>query len=678
MGQPQNFQNLALPILLATMVLFSSVSVTNSHPHSEANSDPCQSVGEKFSASLPVPPSEYRSCLSQFPYNPNQSKRILNTILKVLVQIYPYANLAVKSPSSDLPSNICLRTELTRMKNTTYKSDLEFHEELVDVVSALNDGHTRWTPTCYLGVARARTAFPLVRVYDNERNHSRVFIFLDDDLELGASYTHTETLLNTSLGVYKNAEVLKINGIPAIEYAELQATKNGYFRDQQSRMNSMFVRPSATAGSYFFGQLMVPWRLPQNDTIEFTLRRLNSTKTETLHVPYLVSFLGLLPFNSSSHYYQSYCQALPSSVNATGTGSRTNKLASGGHPKYHVPHEKPEMKHRSVPDFADAKKYGLAVLSNSTDHVKVYLLPNSTTAVMTIPDFIGSMVENSSVSSSQAFASFLVELFVGYMKVNDSGASRLIIDLSNNGGGYAATSSFLTQLFFPQFGDPQFLLQFKAQRFAQEAYKQASAFSGAVNSTYNYADYYSTDGLPFESSDSFFLPLVSVTQNNFTSNFSSLFKLGNYRSFFDNLWPVTNLFHPKDILLLSNGLCYSTCANFAYQMKQIHNVRLVTIGGSENEKPFAFSDGSSGFVVMDYAEFYEEEVSNLGLTNFTASPKPLPVQGSLRFTIAQSIGPKSSTIPQEFIFEPGNFKLNYSYDNVFSLPALWKEVDRLF
>lgn len=226
--------------------------------------------------------------------------------------------------------------------------------------------------------------------------------------------------------------------------------------------------------------------------------------------------------------------------------------------------------------------------------------------------------------------------------------------------------------------------QLRAAAFGLAAYQKASfRLSKNTSSDYDYAIWQNpVTRMPFEKPSDFFLPLVQIRQFDITTNFSSHFMDKSYfeiiKKFNPFILPTKNLFDPKNIIVLSNGLCFSTCGVFSYQLRQLHDVKFVTVGGRDSSGPFAIAAGTVGFVNLDFNYFYQTEVVDLGLENETFSPKPLPLKGRLRWTMAQAFGPKSSTVPQEFIYEPGQIKLHYSEDNVLWPPNLWRDVSLLF
>ena len=100
------------------------------------------------------------------------------------------------------------------------------------------------------------------------------------------------------------ARVLSIAGRGAYAYADFVAsTQSGNYLDHGVRVNSVFssYRIVDTDFSQRVGDLAGPPIPTQND-LTFELITVNSTKSETVTVPYLASFIGV-PFTDKDSLY---------------------------------------------------------------------------------------------------------------------------------------------------------------------------------------------------------------------------------------------------------------------------------------------------------------------------------------------------------------------------------------
>lgn len=137
--------------------------------------DPCRVVSSHIHDKLPIKPSEFKSCLRVFPWKKKQAVKVLDTMWKTLVNIYPYTNLVKNSPTPEFPLKVRLRKRLIDLKAKKFIADFDFHKELSLIVESLEDGHTSWEPECYTNIA-ILTAFPLVKTFDAVANESKITI----------------------------------------------------------------------------------------------------------------------------------------------------------------------------------------------------------------------------------------------------------------------------------------------------------------------------------------------------------------------------------------------------------------------------------------------------------------------------------------------------------------------
>lgn len=90
------------------------------------------------------------------------------------------------------------------------------------------------------------------------------------------------------------AKVSKINGLDAFDYIDYIATTvSGNYLDHGIRVNSVLssYRIVSNAYSQRFGDLAGPSIVTQT-SLRMTLKAVNSTKTETVNIPFVAAFAG--------------------------------------------------------------------------------------------------------------------------------------------------------------------------------------------------------------------------------------------------------------------------------------------------------------------------------------------------------------------------------------------------
>lgn len=118
---------------------------------------------------------------------------------------------------------------------------------------------------------------------------------------VGADYTAYFDSINFDWKRLAGAKVLAIEGQAPYDYVDFIAkTVSGNYLDHGVRVNSVLssYRISGTAFSQRFGDLAGPTGVAQN-SVTFKLTTVNSTKVETVTVPYLASYAGA-PFTDKA------------------------------------------------------------------------------------------------------------------------------------------------------------------------------------------------------------------------------------------------------------------------------------------------------------------------------------------------------------------------------------------
>ena len=220
-------------------------------------------------------------------------------------------------------------------------------------------------------------------------------------------------------------------------------------------------------------------------------------------------------------------------------------------------------------------------------------------AILSIPIFSpggGSAI----LSEPQAF----VEDFFNSCK--EKGMTKLVVDVQGNQGGMRALGvDFFAQI-FPDI-EPSFLERIRAHESANIMGKEVAKFlsdeqilqpenvnpliAGAYHIPFNYLRYLEPSGEPFESYEKFYGPYET-----YGDNFTALHKLDfdmPAHLYIDDAYPTgygnrstDGLARPfEDVIILTDGLCGSTCSLFVDLMTRQANVPTVTIGGRPNNGP---------------------------------------------------------------------------------------------
>lgn len=182
---------------------------------------------------------------------------------------------------------------------------------------------------------------------------------------------------------------------------------------------------------------------------------------------------------------------------------------------------------------------------------------------------------------------------------------------------------------------------------------------------------------------------------NMTLAGNSIYPLNGYGNQKTN--PSKAPFNPEDIILVTDGLCASTCAIFAELMK-MQGVRSIAFGGRPRNGPMQAIGGVKGSKALEFPDFADElkdlygnltENGNVYLTKEQQDrwDEVIPVHlnqfsyqvqsGSVNQLNAFS--PEKDELPLQFVYEAAGCRRFFTYDNVVSQITTWSSaVDAMF
>ncbi|KAJ4343282.1 hypothetical protein N0V87_000504 [Didymella glomerata] len=147
-------------------------------------------------------------------------------------------------------------------------------------------------------------------------------------------------------------------------------------------------------------------------------------------------------------------------------------------------------------------------------------------------------------------------------------------------------------------------------------------------------------------------------------------------------WPFTErIFQPNQIVLLTDGLCASTCALFVEMMTQA-GVKTVVAGGRPEKGPMQTASGTRGARSYDtysldsdmsFARSIDDTVDvNLNATVPEVRDSAIYINYAA-FNLRDQIG-KSDTTPLQFKYEAADCRIYYTVANIYNMTRLWHDV----
>ncbi|KAI9295734.1 ClpP/crotonase, partial [Neoconidiobolus thromboides FSU 785] len=598
--------------------------------------DPCAKIAKKSVVSY----NDVLACYDNFKLTDKVRDGVSDTLKKIL-PFYAFIDIAKRSPDPKVPSYIDIEAELNKVLSKKYDTERDFQVSIAKFFNTLEDGHTRYTSQCFTSFV-FRQPFPL---YPEEGKWGEIRVKIPQGLK------YTQPLLDAwkAAGVdvlsYAGAEVLSIDGKQPLEFVEEYAKHYvGTSRDVNSRMNYALARSIQSNGQWgisygSFGSTTIP---PVKETLTFRIRVGNDEKEVV--VPYIATPNVALPFTNADSFYKNNCGA---DVPKAGDNKNANELQLL---------EVPEVKEIPIEAPIESKDSRLIdpLLTAVVDgtYVKTYILP----------DNVG--VVHISTFSADNRLKWFTEIIQGFKTLQDEKVEKLILDVSNNGGGYICWGYNVLDYLFPNattkfFNTDMHYSPLLAKLTQNEDY-----------GFFNPGSYNQPDGKPFATENAFTEIKTyyrGINRNSqYTPQFQEKCGANPLRSLLVN---NTQPFKTENIALVSNSICYSTCTLLSNGMQEFHDVKSYAFGGLKYKDA---TIGSLGGGTVYSLDGLLGSLEYSGLNKDPAAPQPLPTKGGVRFTVRESYSSRFKELrPLEFTWNPAKNHKAYNADTAFNPYKVW-------
>ncbi|KAK6334212.1 hypothetical protein TWF696_002713 [Orbilia brochopaga] len=282
------------------------------------------------------------------------------------------------------------------------------------------------------------------------------------------------------------------------------------------------------------------------------------------------------------------------------------------------------------------------------------------------------------------------------------GITKLILDITNNGGGYIMMGYDLFMQLFPNTlpysgqrirANPGGLIE--AEAYSHLSFKdlQALAYNGSTSwlayaatwSNWAYAVDLDHEYKPFSSADDL-VGHVKVNNDRYSEIWrfnvtEPIFGLGvqDYLS-----QPLKPVFKPENIVVLSDSRCSSTCSTFSEFIQTQKGVKSVAVGGIPVARGQPLVGGVRGTEILSFKNLLDaaRAVDILSPTQDPEEqsrrrrdlpkPLPLPISGNVNSLDNVRIG---QTTPLQFVEDYATCRMFYTPKTLASINAMWEAVD---
>ncbi|CZR66660.1 uncharacterized protein PAC_16561 [Phialocephala subalpina] len=680
----KSFQALCLSLLASTSLALPTSTASASTAQSTACgaivNDPDTYV---FNASLAY------ECLTSVPFNAAVATRFLEYYNDTL-QFQSTLTYLKNPPTSYQQPGVDLLLGLQHLQegidSGIFPNQYEFEAALQTLLYATHDAHVN----LFAGIL---AAFTFASPYD-------IVSISIDGIQLPKVYFAFDLFESKYFTTYQPSAIKTINGVDTTTYLNEFASKNSVGTlEKHADWNQLMLSAALdiqgyfdvfSGGATFYPGATITTVLENGTSYSDNFQAVynNPGPTGPLETGgdfYNFFVLGFYPasYNASSDSAGS-SSALPS---ATATATSTAVSSAAATPS--------NWNNTAYPDTPDVFQTDLGTYGGG--YVSGYFLNSTSISVLSIPSF------DEYDAALNTFQSTISDFIARSKAV---GLQKVVIDLQQNTGGQPLLAIDTFKQFFPNI-DPFSGSRLRAHPAANVMGETITDFFDSLNTTDE--DYYALIGDEWVATD-----LINANTNqNFTSwaeffgphlyngdNFTTVQRYNLSSLLFDETATNTNFsfavygyganpappnasppWAAEDIILLSDGICDSSCALFMEMMHHEAGVRVVAAGGLPTTGPMQAPSGSRG------ASDYDLEVldANIGFAQQILQSQNSPEQNFLpNRTTAMDVYVtyadinlrdqvrRNETIPLQFAYEAADCRIFYTPKTVYNYTALWQ------
>ncbi|CAL1699095.1 unnamed protein product [Somion occarium] len=652
--------------------------------------DPCAAIaGQKW-----VSPRDVRACFTSFKVDPDIKANIIEVVNKTLAfhTSVNYQKLAPEPFTADVHEDLLF--DLARISHQSYPSDFDLHIDMSRTLKRLNDGHCVYINDCYDSVFLTFLPVPLVLLTD-ARGAQDVHIAPEAFTVASAEFADELDVwqnalpgsLKGKLSSLSGAKVLLINGADPFVAVNANALITGSFQGFGTRQNS--YNRASTGWNYIMGNF-AQMSLPLADSATLTIQRINATRPETITLPYRSRKNAATSWTDSASFRANNCVAT-ASTNGVDAYADTAKRADNPSAPALISPAAAKFEQQPPISLVDRRRHALNVILDSTPLQDVVLPPvltpqgevpggNGVAQFFLLDDGKTGVLALGSFSAN-SFDGLERAMLTGLVNLKAAGASQLIVDVSNNGGGFICLAHWLHRIIagpkkttVPQAGLDTTT---RAGPLAQLIVKTIIADPTGVDpadfllyNPLNWAFPNKTGGLTFFGpTDDWLEPLQRKVINGRQDAFAP--RMADICQPFDMEPPAEQLFDPKKTVIVSNGRCASSCSLFSITMAKEEGAKTVVLGGKKGvQQQYC---GTVGGQSTDFSTI-DTEVKTTHLKNNTLAPPDFKTNSVQGITWRLGFGIQDPSQPEEWQDHPADVNLALTADIVNNPKAIWTTI----
>ncbi|CAE6532398.1 unnamed protein product [Rhizoctonia solani] len=647
-------------------------------PLQPRQSDPCAAIAAKGW----YKPSQVLSCIQSFPYNETLRNNIVDVVSKTF-NFHTSVSFHLNMPDPFTDDTVDLQGEIRRIGGTKYDSDFNLHQDVSKTVKELNDGHAGYINYCYDSLFVTYLPFPLaVLARPDALDVQNIHVVPEASTVAAAEFgSDAVAKWEAALG-RKLADASTPFLILALQLNLFSnAAVTGSYQAKTTRQNAFFssYQRATSEWSYRLGDF-AQWSLPvRGDSVTLRLVRNGTNTEETYTVPYL-SRIGssTVAFTNAKSLWANNCVATTGTNGASYYKAQAKSKVVAKTRFQPDPEIAPIINGRRQPIstlVADGPLFDVTLPSRLTPPTPItgngalqfYMLDDNKTAVLALGSFSGD------------FAGVQKGILDGINSVKSKGATRLLVDVTNNGGGYICLAAWLHRVLAgpgpgtePQPGlDGSVRAQDLAQKITAKIVANNTGVDPDLQMLYNPLSWRDTKSKRFPANFNWLDPAIKMQINGVTDKFSQ--EIGDDCIPYDLTPPAVKPFEFDNIAILNNGRCASSCSLFTISMRTKYNVKTVVVGG----KPGTTQQycGIVGGQSLNFAAI-DSDVKTAGLKNDPLAPPDFMGDNYQGITWKLGYAILDHNKFEEFMTHPAQFTFPLLPSTVNNPIALWKDITK--
>ncbi|CAG8502518.1 5438_t:CDS:2 [Dentiscutata heterogama] len=381
------------------------IGVANSYPRKV---DACANIhNDHISGKSLFKYEDVKACYEAFPFDKDNATRTIETLKSIFANFYSFLDQARDPPTKGFTyRSIDVLSELDLLLKNNYTTDIQFMYDIIDVVRTLKDAHTSFYTACY-------------EAFNFDQQFSMYSIVKHDG-------TQQIKVFNDSIDPKNiDCQVTHIDDEPAmdviIKYANDSIRTS---RDLGVRFNNALASLTLQGGKIrldsFSQQFTSRILLPKNPTISYTLDC--DGKINKITRGWKVTARNDSMFNNftdSTSYWNNICINQP--LQARSGLSYESK--------------------RELDEYVPTLEEGKLIIDAYI--IRFYTLRDFGVAVISTES-----IDDQYILNGLLFIDLLSTINQGFQSFANMGIKKVVLDLTNNGGGAAFIAHYITQLLF--------------------------------------------------------------------------------------------------------------------------------------------------------------------------------------------------------------------------------------